>query len=101
MSLSTYFVFTFFFFKQKTAYERRISDWSSDVCSSDLAVVHAPHDPRVQMSTSWTMPTGSDEGESAPSPDEFLQGATAPGKSRLLIVEIGRASCRDSVCQYV
>src|SRR3546814_3466303 len=29
---------TFFFFKQKTAYEMRISDWSSDVCSSDLAV---------------------------------------------------------------
>src|SRR3546814_10710730 len=26
-----------FFFKQKTAYERRISDWSSDVCSSDLS----------------------------------------------------------------
>src|SRR3546814_6357345 len=30
------FVFYFFFFKQKTAYEMRISDWSSDVCSSDL-----------------------------------------------------------------
>src|SRR3546814_37559 len=29
----------FFFFKQKTAYEMRISDWSSDVCSSDLAQV--------------------------------------------------------------
>src|SRR3546814_16344538 len=29
-------VFFFFFFKQKTAYEMRISDWSSDVCSSDL-----------------------------------------------------------------
>src|SRR3546814_5058502 len=29
----------FFFFKQKTAYEMRISDWSSDVCSSDLAGV--------------------------------------------------------------
>src|SRR3546814_10489615 len=28
----------FFFFKQKTAYEMRISDWSSDVCSSDLRV---------------------------------------------------------------
>src|SRR3546814_3152488 len=28
----------FFFFKQKTAYEMRISDWSSDVCSSDLAI---------------------------------------------------------------
>src|SRR3546814_7359176 len=30
------FTFSFFFFKQKTAYEMRISDWSSDVCSSDL-----------------------------------------------------------------
>src|SRR3546814_277607 len=31
------FCFRFFFFKQKTAYEMRISDWSSDVCSSDLS----------------------------------------------------------------
>src|SRR3546814_1426607 len=30
----------FFFFKQKTAYEMRISDWSSDVCSSDLVLQH-------------------------------------------------------------
>src|SRR3546814_6199622 len=30
----------FFFCKQKTAYEMRISDWSSDVCSSDLALLH-------------------------------------------------------------
>src|SRR3546814_6639975 len=30
--------FYFFFFKQKTAYEMRISDWSSDVCSSDLGL---------------------------------------------------------------
>src|SRR3546814_8648928 len=29
-----------FFFKQKTAYEMRISDWSSDVCSSDLGLAH-------------------------------------------------------------
>src|SRR3546814_9830333 len=46
-------VILFFFFKQKTAYEMRISDWSSDVCSSDLgasehhlasrAGVHRPH----------------------------------------------------------
>src|SRR3546814_5701347 len=34
-----FLVFWFFFFKQKTAYEMRISDWSSDVCSSDLAVL--------------------------------------------------------------
>src|SRR3546814_5446416 len=31
-------LFMFFFFKQKTAYEMRISDWSSDVCSSDLTM---------------------------------------------------------------
>src|SRR3546814_1546339 len=31
-----YLIVYFFFFKQKTAYEMRISDWSSDVCSSDL-----------------------------------------------------------------
>src|SRR3546814_3187635 len=35
--------FLFFFFKQKTAYEMRISDWSSDVCSSDLAAEIARH----------------------------------------------------------
>src|SRR3546814_3696655 len=33
------FVVVFFFFKQKTAYEMRISDWSSDVCSSDLLLL--------------------------------------------------------------
>src|SRR3546814_8879952 len=33
--------FYFFFFKQKTAYEMRISDWSSDVCSSDLRRIYA------------------------------------------------------------
>src|SRR3546814_4859120 len=32
------FCLRFFFFKQKTAYEMRISDWSSDVCSSDLSL---------------------------------------------------------------
>src|SRR3546814_10581663 len=37
----------FFFFKQKTAYEMRISDWSSDVCSSDL-VDPIPADLRGQ-----------------------------------------------------
>src|SRR3546814_5234145 len=31
-------VYMFFFFKQKTAYDMRISDWSSDVCSSDLGL---------------------------------------------------------------
>src|SRR3546814_1307938 len=38
----------FFFFKQKTAYEMRISDWSSDVCSSDLR--RPPRAPRHHVS---------------------------------------------------
>src|SRR3546814_7725296 len=42
-----YLVFFLFFFKQKTAYEMRISDWSSDVCSSDLVVA-------CQETTAWT-----------------------------------------------
>src|SRR3546814_9277552 len=38
-----------FFFKQKTAYEMRISDWSSDVCSSDR--LHADHEQNASTST--------------------------------------------------
>src|SRR3546814_17898539 len=36
--MSFRYIVLFFFFKQKTAYEMRISDWSSDVCSSDLLI---------------------------------------------------------------
>src|SRR3546814_8381570 len=39
MCVFDWFFFFVLFFKQKTAYEMRISDWSSDVCSSDLFVV--------------------------------------------------------------
>src|SRR3546814_7551518 len=42
-------VFCFCFFKQKTAYEMRISDWSSDVCSSDLLTWSRFHDPAEPM----------------------------------------------------
>src|SRR3546814_4502736 len=41
---------SFFFFKQKTAYEMRISDWSSDVCSSDLTTTVAEN--RLYLSPS-------------------------------------------------
>src|SRR3546814_18232546 len=40
----------FFFFKQKAAYEMRISDWSSDVCSSDLAGLETARRKRAQLS---------------------------------------------------
>src|SRR3546814_6891437 len=40
MCVDVHFFAFFFCFKQKTAYEMRISDWSSDVCSSDLRLAH-------------------------------------------------------------
>src|SRR3546814_15485039 len=47
----------FFFFKQKTAYELRISDWSSDVCSSDLKSGHGQaFDQRVDPDGGRTCP---------------------------------------------
>src|SRR3546814_2036838 len=55
-------MFCFFFFKQKTAYEMRISDWSSDVCSSDLCaplnydfhVAEAKSDSGINFGTAIT-----------------------------------------------
>src|SRR3546814_9815632 len=87
------FVVCFFFFKQKTAYELRISDWSSDVCSSDLrriggvgrvhpAAGEAPQQEAVDGA----------EGELA------ALGTLARARHG---VEIGRASGRERVCQYV
>src|SRR3546814_18828922 len=50
----------FFFFKQKTAYEMRISDWSSDVCSSDL-LARGPGDHRRRAGAGAAAHTGGDE----------------------------------------
>src|SRR3546814_2218011 len=44
-----------FFCKQKTAYERRISDWSSDVCSSDLGLVRRYGADRVERACSLSL----------------------------------------------
>src|SRR3546814_8939852 len=100
------FYVCFFFFKQKTAYEMRISDWSSDVCSSDLKmVVDATTDRVVGLHMI---------GPDAP---EILQAAAIAVKAGLTKqafddtvalhpsmaeeLEIGRASCRERVCQDV
>src|SRR3546814_9767974 len=48
----------FFFFKQKTAYELRISDWSSDVCSSDLRIHRVARVAPVYVDESFRMPCG-------------------------------------------
>src|SRR3546814_17808091 len=63
-----------FFFKQKTAYELRSSDWSSDVSSSDL-----PRPGRSSLDVPFSLPVRV-----------YFQPD-----------EIGRASCRERVCEYV
>src|SRR3546814_4111543 len=80
----------FFFFKQKTAYEMRISDWSSDVCSSDLAVLVLQ--PLVALDALLGVVLGF-----AFLPDD-LRAADAAAR---IHQQIGRASCRERVCQYV
>src|SRR3546814_8597798 len=92
----------FFVFKQKTAYEMRISDWSSDVCSSDLVTMlglsrwagKGGSDRTVQRFFSTVIPWATLFWVF------FRQHVYRPEEVYLL-VEIGRASCRDRVCQYV
>src|SRR3546814_7019750 len=48
------YVLFFFFFKQKTAYEMRISDWSSDVCSSDLVNADVEYSLMVEATADGT-----------------------------------------------
>src|SRR3546814_10413033 len=52
---SLYSIFYVFFFKQKTAYEMRISDWSSDVCSSDLLSIRLTTDANAQSEVQYSI----------------------------------------------
>src|SRR3546814_4696779 len=81
--------FLFFFFKQKTAYEMRISDWSSDVCSSDLGKHERGCFGVRRPGSAFGMPLAFECRGSSP---------CATGRDTK---EIGRASCRERVCQYV
>src|SRR3546814_20050152 len=73
------FVDIFFFFKQKTAYEMRISDWSSDVCSSDLILLEAR-----KMAAHFERDDGKGEKESDPDASPhiaiFFAGAVRCGR---------------------
>src|SRR3546814_18259044 len=120
-----------FFFKQKTAYEMRISDWSSDVCSSDLRidVARADYYPNISLSAlvgfqslglGNLFDAGSKYGNggAAISLPVFDGGriegrprgaradsdaAVATSDTPLIAAprEIGSVSCREGVCQYV
>src|SRR3546814_10110227 len=88
----------FFFFKQKTAYEMRISDWSSDVCSSDLQAEHLTN--RLRADPAAFHPGVRDRliEDRQPVARRTFGGA---GDQRQRFGQIGRASCRERVCQYV
>src|SRR3546814_4556456 len=94
----------FFFFKQKTAYEMRISDWSSDVCSSDLSMDAASHENRKAIVAEIDELAKDYEKRGmtvtflAPDQPEYAQWKE---ETQPLLEEIGRASCRERVCRYV
>src|SRR3546814_1728000 len=81
-----------FFVKQKTAYEMRISDWSSDVCSSDLLfVLSGLTGQHEQVEPEWRR----DEADAERRHHEDAEMDVVHPD------QIGRASCRERVCQYV
>src|SRR3546814_19267591 len=116
-----------FFFKQKTAYEMRISDWSSDVCSSDLFGSGDEHARRAPNLGYDTPGIGTDNLRSNDQIDMFFgpldrYDFKLIGKQELLVpansyalhsaevpdsaligknYQIGRSYCREGVSQYV
>src|SRR3546814_16667597 len=73
----------------------RISDWSSDVCSSDLEVPERTDDDGLDGDAHEQA-----HDEDAHGGEQHGRPAVGPGQ-RVGAVEIGRASCRERVCQYV
>src|SRR3546814_11121360 len=69
----------------------RISDWSSDVCSSDLANLHR----------NWVMIPHVTNNDEADITDLEALRVTLNKENEKSGIKIGRASCRERVCQYV
>src|SRR3546814_9279417 len=102
-------LFLFFFFKQKTAYEMRISDWSSDVCSSDLqgiglvllvlifAMMLYPVSLKVAATRSELTRIERDIVRARDN-IRYLESELAVRAS--MRQQIGSASCRERVVQY-
>src|SRR3546814_9437640 len=99
-----------FFCKQKTAYEMRISDWSSDVCSSDLATVAAV----LGVLLEHGMAGGAGAREAVEDDGVFVRGDLQDALDQtgglrrdehvvggIEVDQLGIASCRERVCQYV
>src|SRR3546814_15918357 len=97
----------------KTAYELRISDWSSDVCSADLVLDPAhpfPFIPNRGLGVIFDLQrkaSGETIRELVMIPASLARFVPVHGALRAfvpieyLIEQIGRASCRERACQYV
>src|SRR3546814_1483306 len=105
------FVF-FFFFKQKTAYEVRISYWSSDVCSSDLGRLQSaavitgrtrigPGAVRADLHGLEHAIVAADGSAAGTERHQMHHRNRHHPAFDDRVEEIGRASCRERVCQYV
>src|SRR3546814_1283034 len=92
-------------FKQKTSYERRISDWSSDVCASDLRPVARSKGStfHAQLFLAVAAPFQRIRPNHPTALDKFPAATQrrGPPKSFHGGLQIGRAPCRERVCQYV
>src|SRR3546814_4185071 len=96
-----------FVFKQKTTYEMRISDWSSDVCSSDLHRLEELKPGAAVQSDAELLAWVRQNAETAYHPvGSCRMGSDAEAvvdpqlRVRGVQSQIGRASCRARVCQY-
>src|SRR3546814_10735754 len=100
----------FFFFKQKTAYEMRISDWSSDVCSSDLLTQISAAFGEVHAAIAYLVSVFPELSEWKSVIDRLIgfqarldnvEVTSQVRHEQQASGQIGRASCRERVCQYV
>src|SRR3546814_5900610 len=92
----------FVLFKQKTAYEVRISDWSSDVCSSDLQGGMSSREQRRQLIANDRQRAGENQRRRRGGRvDRLLPRQIEQLAHQPRCAKIGRASWRERVCQYV
>src|SRR3546814_4016745 len=99
-----------FFFKQKTGYELRMRDWSSDVCASDLKVDRACGlEFAIARDRAKLQLVGKVVGHLGEKTELLILSGGIQVATNLegvflctdIADQIGRASCRERVCQYV
>src|SRR5262245_63220702 len=87
----------FFFFSSRRRHTRCLSDWSSDVCSSDLRPLHAVEQDEGQGPRRRARDAALDSQAASPPLWYGRRSARSPRTERRTYREIGRASCRERV----